>query len=107
MEVAGKHVIKELVSFLKFVKSDPKVQIALRPPASPELIENLNIWVKDGAAAYFHFDNDLSTRIVTEVFSAVNTFYAMVDKYWEQLPYDSKDKEWVYDQISKISGEKL
>ena len=31
----------------------------------------------------------------------------MVDKYWEQLPYDSKDKEWVYDQISKISGEKL
>ena len=107
VEVAGKHIIKELVSFLKFVKSDPKVQIALRPPASPELIENLNIWVKDGAAAYFHFDNDLSTRIVTEEFAAVNTFYAMVDKYWDQLPYDSKDKEWVYDQISKISGEKL
>lgn len=107
VEVAGKHIIKELVSFLKFVKSDPKVQIALRPSASPELIENLNIWVKEGAAAYFHFDNDLSTRIVTEEFAAVNTFYTMVDKYWEQLPYDSKDKEWVYDQISKISGEKL
>ncbi|WP_195269795.1 hypothetical protein [Eubacterium sp. 1001713B170207_170306_E7] len=107
VEVSGKHVIKELVSFLKFVKNDPKVQIALRPPASAELIENLNIWVKDGAAAYFHFDNDLSKRIVTEEFAAVNTFYSMVDKYWEQLPYDSKNKEWVYDQISKISGEKL
>lgn len=107
VEVAGKHVIRELVSFLKQVKNDPHVEIALRPEASPELIENLNIWVKDGAAAYFHFDNDLSTRILTEEFAAVNTFFGIVDKYWEQLPYDSKNKQWVYDQVSKLAGEKI
>lgn len=107
VEVAGKHIIRELITFLKLVKGDPKVQIALRPNTAPELIDNVNIWVKEGAAAYFHFDNDLSTRIVTEEFAAVNTFYAMVDKYWEQLPYDSKNQDWVYDQIGKLTGEKL
>lgn len=25
----------------------------------------------------------------------------MIDKYWEQLPIQSKEKEWVYDQITR------
>ena len=51
--------------------------------------------------AYFSQAADTTVRVLTDEFLSVNTFYSMMEKYWQQLPHRSKEKGWVYDQITR------
>lgn len=71
----------------------------MRPFGNTSFIPNLNLWTKENTVAYFYPSDDASVRVMTNEFSSVNAFYSMVDKYWNQLPYECKQRDWVYDQV--------
>ena len=83
------------------IKNNPTVEVALLPYGTTAFLPEVNLWVKENAIAYFSQAADTAVRVLTDEFLSVNTFYSMIDKYWEQLPIQSKEKEWVYDQITR------
>lgn len=100
-EISSKYIAREIKIFLEDAKTNPTIELALLPYGVEQFMPDLNLWVKENAVAYFVPANDSSVRILTDEFLTVNTFYSMIDKYWEQLPGEAKNREWVYDQINK------
>lgn len=100
-EISSKYLAREIKLFVDNTLDDPTVDIALLPYGIKPLFPNLNLWVKENAIAYFSPTEDTRVRILTDEFLTVNTFYSMIDKYWDQLPMEAKDQKWVHDQINK------
>ncbi|WP_066686943.1 hypothetical protein [Christensenella intestinihominis] len=100
-EISSKYIAREIKIFMDEIKNNPTVEVALLPYGTTAFLPEVNLWVKENAIAYFSQAADTAVRVLTDEFLSVNTFYSMIDKYWEQLPIQSKEKEWVYDQITR------
>ena len=77
------------------------MEVALLPYGTEPFLPEVNLWVKENAIAYFSQAADTTVRVLTDEFLSVNTFYSMMEKYWQQLPHQSKEKGWGYDQITR------
>lgn len=102
IRIDSKCIARDLRAFFLAVKENPNVEIAVRPFGNTSFIPNLNLWTKENTVAYFYPSDDASVRVMTNEFSSVNAFYSMVDKYWNQLPYECKQRDWVYDQVKRL-----
>lgn len=100
-EISSTNIAREIKLFIDETKNDPNVEVALLPYGTEPFLPEVNLWVKENAIAYFSQAADTTVRVLTDEFLSVNTFYSMMEKYWQQLPHRSKEKGWVYDQITR------
>jgi hypothetical protein len=101
VEISSQNIAREIKLFIDDTKYDPTVEVALLPYGTKQFLPEINLWVKENAIAYFSQATDTTVRVLTDEFLSVNTFYSMIDQYWQQLPKQCKQKEWVYDQITR------
>lgn len=100
-KMSSRYIAREIKIFIDNARKDSAIEIALLPYGVAPFMPDLNIWVKENAIAYFASADDANIRLLTDEFLTVNMFYSMFDKYWDQLPMEAKQQEWVYDQINR------
>jgi len=99
IKVPGILLLKEINNFVEKAEDNPEIDIAVRPYGSVPFFPGINLWVKENSIAYFYPSNDSSVRYSTTEFISVTSFFNAAKEYWDNLPYECKQADWISGQL--------
>ncbi|MDO5434232.1 hypothetical protein [Eubacterium sp.] len=95
-------VCRQVEYLIWLLANFPNYQIAFFRRNQENLLDGLDLWIKENGSLLINKENDDETSVLMNEPSICAAFYTYIEKYWYSIPFVDREKEEVIRQLKNM-----